>query len=141
MSLFKKIFSTQKKESLDKGLEKTKTNFLSKLSKAVVGKSKVDDDVLDNLEEILVSSDVGVNTTLKIIDRIEARVSRDKYLGVDELNVILREEIAGLLSETNSGVETEFTVPSIRKPYVIMVVGVNGVGKTTTIGKLAYQFK
>jgi fused signal recognition particle receptor len=141
MSLFKKIFSTQKKESLDKGLEKTKTNFLSKLSKAVVGKSKVDDDVLDNLEEVLVSSDVGVNTTLKIIDRIEARVSKDKYLGVDELNVILREEIAGLLSETNSGVETEFTVPLARKPYVIMVVGVNGVGKTTTIGKLAYQFK
>ncbi|SMG52217.1 signal recognition particle-docking protein FtsY [Arenibacter troitsensis] len=141
MSLFKKIFSTQKKESLDKGLEKTKTNFLSKLSKAVVGKSKVDDDVLDNLEEVLVSSDVGVNTTLKIIDRIEARVSKDKYLGVDELNVILREEIAGLLSETNSGNETEFTVPLARKPYVIMVVGVNGVGKTTTIGKLAYQFK
>ncbi|MBC8770332.1 signal recognition particle-docking protein FtsY [Arenibacter sp. BSSL-BM3] len=141
MSLFKKIFSTQKKESLDKGLEKTKTNFLSKLSKAVVGKSKVDDDVLDNLEEVLVSSDVGVNTTLKIIDRIEARVSKDKYLGVDELNAILREEIAGLLSETNSGVETEFTVPLVRKPYVIMVVGVNGVGKTTTIGKLAYQFK
>ncbi|MCK0192283.1 signal recognition particle-docking protein FtsY [Arenibacter sp. F20364] len=141
MSLFKKIFSTQKKESLDKGLEKTKTNFLSKLSKAVVGKSKVDDDVLDNLEEVLVSSDVGVNTTLKIIDRIEARVSKDKYLGVDELNAILREEIAGLLSETNSGIETEFTVPLVRKPYVIMVVGVNGVGKTTTIGKLAYQFK
>jgi len=141
MSLFKKIFSTQKKETLDKGLEKTKTNFLSKLSKAVVGKSKVDDDVLDNLEEILVSSDVGVNTTLKIIDRIEARVSKDKYLGVDELNAILREEIAGLLSETNFGSETEFTVPLVRKPYVIMVVGVNGVGKTTTIGKLAYQFK
>lgn len=141
MSLFKKIFSTQKKESLDKGLEKTKTSFLSKLSKAVVGKSKVDDDVLDNLEEVLVSSDVGVNTTLKIIDRIEERVSKDKYLGVDELNVILREEIAGLLSETNSGVETEFAVPLVRKPYVIMVVGVNGVGKTTTIGKLAYQFK
>ncbi|MCM4173705.1 signal recognition particle-docking protein FtsY [Arenibacter sp. TNZ] len=141
MSLFKKIFSTQKKESLDKGLEKTKTNFLSKLSKAVVGKSKVDDDVLDNLEEVLVSSDVGVNTTLKIIDRIEARVSKDKYLGVDELNVILREEIAGLLSETNTGNETEFNVPQGRKPYVIMVVGVNGVGKTTTIGKLAYQFK
>ncbi|MEQ8216714.1 MAG: signal recognition particle-docking protein FtsY [Arenibacter sp.] len=141
MSLFKKIFSTQKKETLDKGLEKTKTNFLSKLSKAVVGKSKVDDDVLDNLEEVLVSSDVGVNTTLKIIDRIEARVSKDKYLGIDELNAILREEIAGLLSETNSGSETEFTVPLVRKPYVIMVVGVNGVGKTTTIGKLAYQFK
>jgi fused signal recognition particle receptor len=141
MSLFKKIFSTQKKESLDKGLEKTKTNFLSKLSKAVVGKSKVDDDVLDNLEEVLVSSDVGVNTTLKIIDRIESRVSKDKYLGVEELNTILREEIAGLLSETNSGIETEFMVPLSRKPYVIMVVGVNGVGKTTTIGKLAYQFK
>ncbi|RTE51658.1 signal recognition particle-docking protein FtsY [Arenibacter aquaticus] len=141
MSLFKKIFSTQKKESLDKGLEKTKTNFLSKLSKAVVGKSKVDDDVLDNLEEVLVSSDVGVNTTLKIIDRIEARVSKDKYLGVQELNVILREEIAGLLSETNTGNETEFSVSLSRKPYVIMVVGVNGVGKTTTIGKLAYQFK
>ena len=141
MSLFKKIFSTQKKESLDKGLEKTKTNFLSKLSKAVVGKSKVDDDVLDNLEEVLVSSDVGVNTTLKIIDRIEARVSKDKYLGVQELNVILREEIAGLLSETNTGNATEFSVPLSRKPYVIMVVGVNGVGKTTTIGKLAYQFK
>jgi len=141
MSLFKKIFSTQKKESLDKGLEKTKTNFLSKLSKAVVGKSKVDDDVLDNLEEVLVSSDVGVNTTLKIIDRIEARVSKDKYLGVQELNVILREEIAGLLSETNTGNDTDFNVPLSRKPYVIMVVGVNGVGKTTTIGKLAYQFK
>jgi len=141
MSLFKKIFSTQKKESLDKGLEKTKTNFLSKLSKAVVGKSKVDDDVLDNLEEVLVSSDVGVDTTLKIIDRIEARVSKDKYLGVQELNVILREEIAGLLSETNTGNDTEFSVPLSRKPYVIMVVGVNGVGKTTTIGKLAYQFK
>ncbi|SHJ32159.1 signal recognition particle-docking protein FtsY [Arenibacter nanhaiticus] len=141
MSLFKKIFSTQKKESLDKGLEKTKTSFFSKLGKAVVGKSKVDDEVLDSLEEVLVSSDVGVNTTLKIIERIEARVNRDKYLGVQELNLILREEIAGLLSETNSGDETDYSIPKDKKPYVIMVVGVNGVGKTTTIGKLAYQFK
>lgn len=141
MSLFKRIFSTSKKESLDKGLEKTKTNFLSKLGKAVVGKSKVDDDVLDRLEEVLVSSDVGVNTTLKIIDRIEERVSRDKYVGTDELNLILREEIAGLLSETNFGNESEYTVPQDKRPYVIMVVGVNGAGKTTTIGKLAYQFK
>lgn len=141
MSFFKKIFSKEKKETLDKGLEKTKSSFLDKLSKAVAGKSKVDDDVLDNLEEVLVSSDVGVDTTLKIIDRIEARVSKDKYLGTDELNKILREEIAGLLSETNSGEEVEFNVPTTNKPYVIMVVGVNGVGKTTTIGKLAYQFK
>lgn len=141
MSFFKKIFSSEKKETLDKGLEKTKTTFFGKLSKAVAGKSKVDDEVLDNLEEVLVSSDVGVNTTLKIIGRIEARVSKDKYLGTDELNVILREEIAGLLSETNSGEDSEFTIPQDKKPYVIMVVGVNGVGKTTTIGKLAYQFK
>ncbi|MEO0527641.1 MAG: signal recognition particle-docking protein FtsY [Bacteroidota bacterium] len=141
MSLFKKIFSSQKKETLDKGLEKTKTSFFSKLGKAVAGKSKVDDDVLDNLEEVLVSSDVGVETTLKVIDRIEARVSRDKYMGTDELNVILREEIAGLLSETHVGEETDFTLPLDKKPYVIMVVGVNGVGKTTTIGKLAHQFK
>ncbi|MCM4168668.1 Signal recognition particle receptor FtsY [Arenibacter antarcticus] len=141
MSLFKKLFSTPKKESLDKGLEKTKSTFLSKLGKAVVGKSKVDDDVLDSLEEILVSSDVGVDTTLRIIKRIEARVSKDKYVGTDELNRILREEIAGLLSETNFGTETEYSVPKDKKPYVIMVVGVNGVGKTTTIGKLAYQFK
>tara|TARA_R110001632_G_scaffold124451_1_gene237326 strand:+ start:212 stop:1165 length:954 start_codon:yes stop_codon:yes gene_type:complete len=141
MSFFKKIFSKEKKETLDKGLEKSKSSFLNKLSKAVAGKSKVDDDVLDNLEEILVASDVGVATTLKIIDRIEARVSKDKYLGTDELNVILREEIAGLLSETNLGNDTEFTIPSTKKPYVLMVVGVNGVGKTTTIGKLAAQFK
>ncbi|NNL02701.1 MAG: signal recognition particle-docking protein FtsY [Eudoraea sp.] len=141
MSLFKKIFSSQKKETLDKGLEKTKTSFLSKLSKAVAGKSKVDDDVLDNLEEVLVTSDVGVTTTLKIIERIEERVSRDKYMGTDELNGILREEIAGLLSETNVGEEEEFSIPDSKGPYVIMVVGVNGVGKTTTIGKLAYQFK
>ncbi|NND62650.1 MAG: signal recognition particle-docking protein FtsY [Flavobacteriaceae bacterium] len=141
MSLFKKIFSKEKKETLDKGLEKSKSSFLDKLSKAVAGKSKVDDDVLDNLEEVLVSSDVGVNTTLKVIDRIEARVAKDKYLGTEELNQILREEIAGLLSETNSGEATDFEIPEGTKPHVIMVVGVNGVGKTTTIGKLAYQFK
>lgn len=141
MSFFKKIFSKEKKETLDKGLEKSKTSFLDKLSKAVAGKSKVDDDVLDNLEEVLVSSDVGVNTTLKIIERIEARVAKDKYLGTEELNLILREEIAGLLSETNSGEASDFEIPDTQKPHVIMVVGVNGVGKTTTIGKLAYQFK
>ena len=124
MSLFRKIFSKEKKESLDKGLEKTKTSFFDKLSKAVAGKSKVDDDVLDNLEEVLVSSDVGVNTTLKIIDRIEARVAKDKYLGTDELNKILREEIAGLLSEVDSGDASEFELPLNKKPYVIMVVGV-----------------
>ena len=141
MSFFKRIFSSEKKETLDKGLEKSKTTFFSKLSKAVAGKSKVDDEVLDNLEEILVSSDVGVNTTLKIITRIENRVASDKYLGTDELNEILREEIAGLLSETNSGEATEFVIPIQTRPYVLMVVGVNGVGKTTTIGKLAHQFK
>ncbi len=141
MSFFKKVFSNDKKETLDKGLEKSKTSFLNKLSKAVAGKSKVDDAVLDNLEEVLVSSDVGVNTTLKIIERIEERVAKDKYLGTEELNQILREEIAGLLSETNLGNETEFTIPENKRPYVLMVVGVNGVGKTTTIGKLASQFK
>ncbi|GGH02248.1 signal recognition particle receptor FtsY [Polaribacter pacificus] len=141
MSFFKKIFSKDKKETLDKGLEKTNTSFIAKLSKAVAGKSKVDDDVLDNLEEVLVASDVGVNTTLKIIERIEKRVERDKYLGTDELNKILREEIAGLLSETNTGEAVDFSIPTAKKPYVIMVVGVNGVGKTTTIGKLAAQFK
>lgn len=150
MSFFKKIFSSnksepviteQEKQILDKGLEKTKTSFFSKLTKAVAGKSKVDDEVLDNLEEVLISSDVGVNTTLKIIQRIEKRVSQDKYLGTDELNLILREEIGALLSETNTGNDAEFIIPKETKPYVIMVVGVNGVGKTTTIGKLAYQFK
>ena len=150
MSFFKKIFSSnksepviteQEKQQLDKGLEKTKTSFFSKLTKAVAGKSKVDDEVLDNLEEVLISSDVGVNTTLKIIQRIEKRVSQDKYLGTEELNLILREEIGSLLSETNSGNDSDFTIPKDVKPYVIMVVGVNGVGKTTTIGKLAYQFK
>jgi len=141
MSFFKKLFSTDKKETLDKSLEKSKTTFFSKLSKAVAGKSKVDDDVLDNLEEILVASDVGVNTTLKIITRIEKRVAEDKYLGTEELNQILRDEIGALLSETNRGEATEFEIPKDKKPYVLMVVGVNGVGKTTTIGKLAYQFK
>ena len=141
MSLFKRIFSKEKKETLDKGLEKTNTSFLSKLSKVVAGKSRVDANVLDNLEEVLISSDVGVETTLKIIDRIEARVAKDKYLGTDELNTILREEISGLLAETNVGNETEFAIPTDKKPYVLMVVGVNGVGKTTTIGKLASQFK
>lgn len=140
MSLFKKIFSSEKKETLDKGLEKSKTSFFSKLSKAVAGKSKVDDDVLDNLEEVLVTSDVGVKTTIKVIERIENRVAKDKYLGTEELNKILREEIAGLLSETNSGEASDFEIPKVKKPYVLMVVGVNGVGKTTTIGKLAYQF-
>jgi fused signal recognition particle receptor len=136
------LFSKEKKETLDKGLEKTKQSFLSKLARTIVGKSKVDDEVLDNLEEVLITSDVGVETTLKIIDRIEARVSRDKVLGTNELNSILKEEIAALLEENNSG-ETgsiEFEKPA-DGPYVIMVVGVNGVGKTTTIGKLAHQFK
>ena len=126
---------------MDKGLEKSKTSFFSKLTKAVAGKTKVDADVLDNLEEILISSDVGVNTTLKIIERIENYVSENKYLGTEELNEILRNEIASLLSETNSGEGTQFEIPTTTKPYVLMVVGVNGVGKTTTIGKLAYQFK
>ena len=141
MSFFKKIFSKEKKETLDKGLEKTKTSFFDKMTKAVAGKSKVDEDVLDNLEEVLVTSDVGVKTTIKVIDRIEARVAKDKYVGTSELNKILREEIAGLLSETNVGNATDFEIPEGKKPHVIMVVGVNGVGKTTTIGKLAYQFK
>lgn len=135
------IFSREKKESLDKGLEKTKSNIFSRLSRAIVGKSKVDNDVLDNLEEILVSSDVGVETTLKIITRIEDRVARDKFVNTSELNAILREEIAALLSENNTADASEFSIPKLDTPYVIMVVGVNGVGKTTTIGKLASQFK
>ncbi|MDP6909516.1 MAG: signal recognition particle-docking protein FtsY, partial [Flavobacteriales bacterium] len=140
MALFG-LFSKEKKEKLDQGLEKTREGVFSKLTKAVIGKSKVDDEVLDNLEEALVMSDVGVDTTLKIIERIEARVSRDKYVGTDQLNKMLREEIVELLSENNSGDVDGLPIPEGKKPYVIMVVGVNGVGKTTTIGKLAYQFK
>jgi signal recognition particle-docking protein ftsY len=141
MNFFKKLFSSEKKETLDKGLEKSKTSFFDKLTRAIAGKSKVDDTIFDELEGVLVSSDVGVNTTLKIIERIEKRVAEDKYLGTSELNKILREEIAGLLSQTERGEAVDFFVPTERKPYVIMVVGVNGAGKTTTIGKLAYQFK
>ncbi len=135
------LFSKEKKQSLDKGLEKTKDSFFSKLGKAIVGKSTVDDDVLDNLEEVLVSSDVGVETTLKIIDRIQQRVARDKYMNTAELDKILKEEIIGLLSPTNASGPADFDTPLDKKPYVIMVVGVNGVGKTTTIGKLSAQFK
>jgi fused signal recognition particle receptor len=150
MSFLKKLFSSDKepmplnedqKKSLDQGLEKTKSSFFSKLSKVIAGKSKVDDDVLDELEEVLISSDVGVNTTLKIIERIEKRVAEDKYLGTSELNQILKQEIAALLSETNTYQAETFKIDTATKPYVIMVVGVNGVGKTTTIGKLAYQLK
>ncbi len=141
MNFFKKIFSTEKKETLDKGLEKSKTNFFSKLTKAIAGKSKVDDEVLDNLEEILIASDVGVNTTLKIIQQIEKRVATEKYINTTELNQILRQEIAALLAQTNTQQTTEFSIPQTTKPYIMMVVGVNGVGKTTTIGKLAAQFK
>src|SRR5688572_12143087 len=141
MSILGGLFSRDKKESLDKGLEKSKQSFFSKLGKAIAGKSTVDDEVLDNLEEILVSSDVGVETTLKIIERIQQRVARDKYMGTSELDKILREEISGLLSEGNTTDIDDFDVPVGKKPYVIMVVGVNGVGKTTTIGKLSAQFK
>ncbi|SNS51919.1 signal recognition particle-docking protein FtsY [Ekhidna lutea] len=137
----KSFFSKDKKESLDKGLEKSKQNFFTKLNKAVVGKSTVDADVLDELEEVLITSDVGVETTVKIIDRIEERVAKDKYLNTSELNQILREEIAGLLSENNTKDLVDFDIPKVDGPYVILVVGVNGVGKTTTIGKLAAQFK
>ena len=133
MNFFKKLFSSDKKETLDKGLEKSKTSFFDKLTRAIAGKSKVDDDILDELEGVLVSSDVGVDTTLKIIERIEKRVAQEKYLGTSELNRIL--------SQTQRGEEVDFSIPSNKKPYVIMVVGVNGAGKTTTIGKLAYQFK
>jgi fused signal recognition particle receptor len=135
------LFSKEKKKDLDEGLSKTKDSFFGKLSRAVVGKTKVDDEVLDNLEEILITSDVGVDTTLKIIKRIEARVEQDKYINTAELDQILRDEIAALLGENNSKDYDEFTLPADKKPYVIMVVGVNGVGKTTTIGKLAHQFK
>lgn len=135
------LFSKKKKETLDRGLEKTKQNVFTKLTRAVAGKSKVDDEVLDNLEEILVSSDVGVDTTIKIIHRIEERVARDKYVSTSELNEILKGEITELLTENNNGDSVEWTLPEDSHPYVILVVGVNGVGKTTTIGKLAYQFK
>jgi fused signal recognition particle receptor len=141
MSWFKKILGKESKEKLDEGLEKSKTSFFDKISRAVVGKSKVDDEVLDDLEEVLISSDVGVETTVKIIRRIEERVERDKYVSTSELDLILREEIAGLLSENNIEDTNGFAIPKKNVPYVIMVVGVNGVGKTTTIGKLASQFK
>ena len=140
MALFG-LFGKKKKEDLDKGLEKTKENVFSKLSRAVVGKSKVDDEVLDDLEEILLTSDVGVGTTIKIIERIEKRVARDKFVSTSELNQILRDEIIALLEENRNENAVEFDLPKTHKPHVIMVVGVNGVGKTTTIGKLAYQFK
>ena len=135
------LFNKNKKETLDKGLEKTKQSVFSKLTRAIAGKSKVDDEVLDNLEEVLITSDVGVDTTLKIIERIEERVARDKYVSTSELNNILREEIASLLSENNTDDLDNWDLPQDHKPYVILIVGVNGVGKTTTIGKLAYQFK
>jgi fused signal recognition particle receptor len=135
------FFSKDKKESLDQGLAKTKESFFSKITKAIVGKSTVDAEVLDNLEEILITSDVGVSTTLKIIERIEARVARDKYVNTADLNAILKAEIAALLAENNNTDAVEFTIPAGKKPYVIMVDGVNGVGKTTTIGKLAFQLK
>ena len=138
---FFSFFSKEKKETLDKGLSKTKESVFSKIARAVAGKSKVDDEVLDNLEEVLITSDVGVETTLNIIKRIEKRAAEDKYVNTQELNSILREEIAALLTENNSDDVADFDVPVEKKPYVIMVVGVNGVGKTTTIGKLAYQFK
>ena len=135
------LFNKKKKETLDAGLEKTKQSVFSKITRAIAGKSKVDDDVLDNLEEALITSDVGVDTTLKIIRRIEERVARDKYVSTSELNTILKEEIASLLTENNTKDSSNWDLPSDHKPYVILVVGVNGVGKTTTIGKLAYQFK
>jgi fused signal recognition particle receptor len=140
MNFFKKLFSKEKKENLNQGLEKTRTGLFSKLARIVVGKSTIDDEVLDNLEEVLISSDVGVPTTLKIISSIQDRVSKDKYMGTEELNRILREEIATLLSSHEGEDQSDLFIPEGKKPYVIMVVGVNGVGKTTTIGKLAYQF-
>ncbi len=142
MGFFSKFFSKEKKETLDNGLERTKQGLFSKITRAVAGKSKVDDDVLDNLEEVFITSDVGVDTTLKIIDRLQKRVARDKYVGSSELNRLLCEEICELLAENNNeSAEEDFTIPTAHKPHVIMVVGVNGVGKTTTIGKLAAQFK
>ncbi|MEM0994943.1 MAG: signal recognition particle-docking protein FtsY [Bacteroidota bacterium] len=141
MGFFDKFFNKEKKQDLDKGLEKTKTNFFGKLSKAVAGKSKVDEEVLDELENILISSDVGLDTTVKIIDRIEARVAKDKYLGTAELNEILRDDIVQLLAENNTTDLSDYTLSNDARPCIIMVVGVNGVGKTTTIGKLAHQYK
>ncbi len=135
------LFNKKKKETLDKGLERTQQSFFSKISKAIAGKSKVDDEVLDELEEVLITSDVGVETTIKVIERIEERVARDKYVSTSELHNILRDEIASLLAENNSEDNEDWDLPADHKPYVILVVGVNGVGKTTTIGKLAYQFK
>ena len=141
MSIFSNLFSKEKKESLDQGLQKSKESFFGKLGRVIAGKSSVDEEVLDSLEEALISSDVGVDTTLKIIQRIQARVAKDKYLGTEELDRILKEEVASLLSENNSDEQGDFEIPSNAKPYVLMVVGVNGVGKTTTIGKLSSQFK
>ena len=141
MALFKNFFSREKKETLDKGLNKTKEGVFSKLKHAIAGKSRIDDDVLDNLEEVFITSDVGVDTTLKIIDRINDRVKRDKYVGTEELNTLLCDEITQMLVDNDNADAEDFTVPDEKKPYVIMVVGVNGVGKTTTIGKLAYQYK
>jgi fused signal recognition particle receptor len=141
MSFFSGLFSKEKKETLDQGLQKSNQSFFNKLGKAIAGKSTVDEEVLDSLEEILISSDVGINTTVKIIEKIQARVARDKYLGTSELDKILKEEIANLLSENNTEDLGDFDVPAGVKPYVLMVVGVNGVGKTTTIGKLSSQFK
>lgn len=141
MSFFKKFFSREKEQELEQGLEKTKSSLFQKLSKAIAGKSSVDVEVLDELESALIASDVGLETTVKIIERIESRVARDKYLDVTELNTILREEIAGLLTENNTIDLEDFELPAGKKPYVLLVVGVNGVGKTTTIGKLAYQYK
>ena len=141
MAAFKLFSGKEKKDTLDRGLEKTRESVFRKLSRAMVGKSRIDDDVLDNLEEVLISSDVGVNTTLKIIDKISARAAKDKFLGTDELNIILKEEIISLLEENDPGDGSGFSIPEGATPYVIMVVGVNGVGKTTTIGKLAHRFK
>ena len=141
MGFFSKLFGKEEKESLNQGLSKTKESFFGKLAKAIAGKTSVDADVLDNLEEVLISGDVGVNTTLKIIKRIEERVAKDKYVSTSELNTVLKQEVANLLTENNSTDTTSFEIPAEKRPYVIMVVGVNGVGKTTTIGKLAHQFK
>jgi fused signal recognition particle receptor len=141
MGFFDKLFGKKEKESLDKGLEKTKENFLSKITKAIAGKSTVDEEVLDNLEEALVGADVGIDTTIQIIEKIEKRVARDKYLNTSELNAILQEEIEELLVDAGEGTYQGFQIPAAKKPFIILVVGVNGVGKTTTIGKLAHNFK